>query len=65
MDNESKARELLDTCLARVESASIREWARSPGNLPIWEKIALHAVENGKTDVHMFSAYIVATAIGL
>ena len=58
------AKELLDRALAGVASQSIREWATSPHNLPIWQQIAERAVANGKTDVHALTAYIICVAIG-
>ncbi len=60
---------LLRASIARVESKSIREWASTKENLPIWLKIAKTAIKNGKNpenpdDVAMFATYIVAVAIG-
>jgi hypothetical protein len=58
------AGQLLSDALALVESASIRAWATSDHNAPIWAKMAEKAVAKG-TDVNLFSAYIVSCAIGL
>jgi hypothetical protein len=58
--------ELLEQALEQVESKSIRTWAQSDRNRPIWIKLAEGALEkNPCCDVHGFAAYIVATAIGL
>lgn len=61
------AAQFLDEALARVESKSIREWASSERNRPIWEEIAGKALQNKgpSADPSMFAAYVVATAIGL
>jgi hypothetical protein len=59
------AKSLLRSALKLVESASIREWAMSERNAPIWLQIAENAVKKGSTDPHRFAAYITATAIGL
>jgi len=56
----SEACEFLGLALELVESESIRAWARSEKNLPIWLQLAA-----GKSDPTRFAAFIVATAIGL
>jgi hypothetical protein len=58
---------LLAAALQHVESASIRAWATSEHNRPIWLKIAAGAIAkaNGTPDVHRFAAYILCNAIGL
>lgn len=60
------AEQLLDAALSKVESESIRAWANTPHNRPIWLEIAGKAIvkHNGNPDVSMFTAYIVCTAIG-
>jgi len=63
-ESTSPSVQFLATALARVESVSIRDWAKSEQNYPIWVKLAEKALEK-KTDVQMFIAYIVSTAIGL
>lgn len=59
--------ELLEVALAKVESDSIRAWANSDHNRPVWEKIAQTAVDNKGDDVDpvAFSTYIVCEAMGL
>lgn len=70
--NEAKplteAEQLLQEALSHVESESIREWVNSEQNRPTWIKIAELAIEKkpvGSPDISLFSALIVATAIGL
>jgi hypothetical protein len=69
MNNATKAaaETLLTSALAHVESASIRSWATSEHNRPIFIQIAQAAIRKsgGAPDVHMFAAYIVSSAIGL
>jgi hypothetical protein len=57
---------LLDEALSRVESESIREWASSAHNRPIWEKIAQGALDKsgGEYDPNRLCAYLVCVAIG-
>jgi hypothetical protein len=59
--------ELLDAALEQVESESIRQWANSDHNRPVFEKMAQGAVDKKGDDVDpvMFSAYVVSLAIGL
>jgi hypothetical protein len=61
------AEQLFQQALAKVESQSIRQWAETEHNRPVWLKAAEAAIvkHNGLPDVSLFSAYIVATAIGL
>lgn len=57
---------LLSRALARVESASIRGWAITAHNRPLWLAMARGAIDRHvEPDVSMFAALIVATAIGL
>jgi hypothetical protein len=58
------ATEFFEASLAKVESKSIREWATSEQNRPIWISIAQRALDNGKSDTDGFAAYIVVTAMG-
>jgi hypothetical protein len=58
------ATEFFEASLAKVESKSIREWATSERNRPIWIDIAQQALDNGKSDTDGFAAYIVVTAMG-
>lgn len=58
--------ELLDEALGKVESNSIKEWANSDHNRPVFEKIAQGTLDkNPDADTDRFSAYIVCLAIGL
>jgi hypothetical protein len=64
------ATKFLNAALSRVESASIKEWAQSEHNLPVWTKIAEGEVKRGKSaskvdDVAWFAGYIVGSAMGL
>lgn len=59
------ANELFTKALAKVESASIRSWATSERNGPLWLAAAEDAVNAGKNDPNRFATLIVATAIGL
>ena len=57
--------ELLDKALVKVESTSIKEWANTPHNRPIFEKIAQNAIDKNKdADPDWLCAYIVCLAIG-
>ena len=61
------ARAHLEAALELVESASIRAWARSPWNRPLFVRLAaLGLQKNGPaSNVHMFAAFITSSAIGL
>lgn len=63
----TEAEQLLQAALEKVESQSIRQWVTSEHNRSIWLEIAQQAVskQNGSPDIFLFSALIVATAIGL
>ena len=59
----------LDQALEGVESESIRAWANTDNNRPIFEKIAQNALdkaeaEGREADVDRFTAYVVCLAIG-
>lgn len=58
--------ELLDKALGGVESDSIKEWANTDHNRPIFEKIAQNALDKneGLVDPVRFSTYIVCLAMG-
>lgn len=60
---KSEARAFFNASLAKVESKSIREWATSKVNRPIWLKIAEGAVAKGSSP-EAFAAYMVCVAIG-
>lgn len=64
------AETLLTDALAKVDSASVRSWASTEHNRPIFLQLAAGAIQSAAVtgrnpDVHTFAAYIVATAIGL
>lgn len=61
------AEQLFQQALAKVESASIREWATSEHNRPIWIKAADAAIvkHNGQPSVALFTVLIVSSAMGL
>lgn len=67
MVGASQAEQFFEDSLKRVESASIREWASSERNRPIWLELAGTALKNKgpSADPDTFAACIVATAIGL
>jgi hypothetical protein len=57
------AKTLLDAALAKVESASIREWVTSQED--VWLKILAKAAQSKDPEiVDKVAAYIVCTAIG-
>ena len=59
--------ELLEKALEHVESESVRKWANSAHNRPIFEKMAQGAIDknDGLVDPLRFGAYVVCLAIGL
>jgi hypothetical protein len=60
-------RELLDAAIGRIESKSIRAWATSPHNAPIWLKIAEGSFKKnggGEDNILRLSTYMVLTAMG-
>lgn len=60
------AETLLTQALERIESPSIKAWATSEHNRPIFIKIAESALKkNPQTDALQFSTYITCQAIGL
>lgn len=59
------ANKLFSDALCYVESKSIREWAQSPHNGPIWLEICQTDINNGRRDPQRMATYIVAEAIGL
>lgn len=61
------AEQLFKEALSKVESASIREWAESAHNRPIFVELAGIAIakKGPSSDPTMFSAFIVSKAIGL
>lgn len=63
------AEQLFVQAIERVESASIKAWAQTEHNRPIFIKLAQLNVDknsqNPEVSVPMFAAYIVSSAIGL
>lgn len=61
-----RANELFSKALERVQSESIRKWATSAHNGPLWLKISEDAIKKGDrlNDPDWFAAYIVSVAIG-
>jgi hypothetical protein len=59
------AKQLFEASLGQVESTSIRAWAQSDHNRPLWLKICQESIENNKFDPSAMAAYMVAVAIGL
>lgn len=55
---------LFNDSIAKVESESIRKWATSAQNLPLWMDTCQKAVDNGRTDSDRMAAYMVCVAIG-
>ena len=55
---------LLAAALKLVESESIRSWAQSAKNGPIWEQIAAQHVKKGQLAPNVLCTRIVSTAIG-
>ena len=70
MSTQALADRLLSEAIDRIESRSIRAWARSAQNAPIWLKVAETWIAGGKADpsnpdtVVRFSTYIVCVAMG-
>lgn len=65
MDN-SKAEKLFETALSLVDSGSIRAWAQSEHNRPIFIKLAQNMLNNGPDGAHhKLATLIVSNAIGL
>jgi hypothetical protein len=57
--------ELLEAALRRVESESIKAWASTANNRPIFEQIAEKALEKDPAaDPDRLAAYVVCLAIG-
>ena len=58
------ANKLFEAALLKVESASIRAWAQTDRNSPLWVKHCASA-KGVYADPNFVAAYIVALAIGL
>lgn len=59
------AQQLFEASLNKVESKSIRAWAQTDHNKPLWLDICQNALNNKKSDPSAMAAYMVAVAIGL
>lgn len=59
------AERLLSDALARIESASIRDWATSAHNRPVWLRFAQATIDNGKANATKLATLILCNAIGL
>jgi hypothetical protein len=57
--------DLFEEALAKVESKSIRAWAKSDHNQPLWLEICENAIKNGRKDADAMAAYIVIVAMGM
>ena len=55
---------LLTEAIEQVESRSIRDWATSAHNAPIFLAIARKSLKQGKTPPHMLCSSIVCCAMG-
>lgn len=61
-----QARKLFEHALELVQSASIRAWARRSNNRWLFCKWLRTCIMSGRTpDVHLVTAFIVSSAIGL
>ena len=58
------ASQYLSDALDGVQSPSIRAWATTEHNHPIFLQIAQKGIDNGSPNVVAFTAYIVCLAIG-
>lgn len=63
--NATTAKKFLNDALMGVESESIRKWANTEKNRPLWEKIAATYGTPTEENKLKLTTYIVATAIGL
>lgn len=59
------AETLFDAALARIESESIKAWANSARNRPVWLRYATAGLETGKLDACKLATIILCNAIGL
>lgn len=64
---EGEISTFVDAAIARIESVSIRAWARSDHNAPIVASMGANALRKGgeSADPLRFSAYLVCLALGL
>lgn len=64
MTHTTAALRLFHLAVAKIESKSIREWATSAHNMPLWMETCQKAVDNNRIDADMMAAYMVCVAIG-
>lgn len=57
--------QLFEASLKLVDSKSIREWAQTERNKPLWLEICNTAISKGRANSSDMAAYMVAVAIGL
>jgi hypothetical protein len=65
LESKSAAETLLDSALATIQSASIRDWANSAHNRPVWIRYAQATIDNGRGDAVKLATIILCNAIGL
>lgn len=63
-NNTTAALQLFNDSVAKIESKSIREWATSAHNMPLWMETCQKAVDNNRMDSDRMAAYMVCVAIG-
>lgn len=61
----SPAETLLESALATITSESIKAWATSAHNRPVWIRYAQATIDNGKADPVKLATLILCNAIGL
>lgn len=59
------ANTLYTESLKLVQSNSIRSWAQTDHNKPLWLEICQNAINNKKFDPSAMAAYMVAVAMGM
>lgn len=59
------AKQLFEASILEIESKSIRAWAQTDHNKPLWMEICREAVKNQKQDPFNMAAYMVAVAMGM
>lgn len=65
VSKNSQAVSFVNKAIGHLQSKSIAEWASKPHNFAIFTRIAEKAVSKAGADPEIFSAYIVASALGL
>jgi len=62
---DPNANKLLTDALARVESESVKAWAQTAQNGPLFLKMAENAIKRNEADPDRFAAFIVCCALGM